>query len=211
MITNIKKYIDIKSELDSLTRQEQYRALLLTKDWFDFRLKILELDNHQCQVCQLKEGPIEEKIPTELYTEMIEVALKHNEEFKKKSKDPNFRERQLKIMLGEINGEFEGLMPLPSDTNIIGHAILQIHHKLYYLTNLPWEYQRKEVVTLCARCHKAEHESKAIYVYDDQTMKKKVELTCCSKCGGTGYIPEYDYFKNGVCFSCGGQGMLGFY
>ena len=207
----MEKYLDIKTELDSLTRQEQYRALLLTKEWFEFRLKILDLDNRQCQVCQLKEGPIEEKIPTEVYQKEMEVVLKHNEEFRKKSKNPDFQERQLKILTGEINGEFEGLMPFPSDTNIIGHTILQIHHKLYYLTHLPWEYKRKDVVTLCTVCHKSEHENKVIYVYDDQTMNKKVELTCCSKCGGTGYIPEYDYFKNGICFSCGGQGMLGFY
>jgi 5-methylcytosine-specific restriction endonuclease McrA len=204
----MKKYPDIKSELDSLTRQEQYRALLLTKEWHDFRLKILKLDSHQCQVCQLKEGPIEEKVPTEVYQKEMEVVLKHNEEFRKKSKDRDFQERQLKILMGEINGEFEGLMPFPSDTNIVGHAILQIHHILYYLTHLPWEYQRKDVVTLCASCHKAEHENKEIYLYDDQTKSKKTKLVCCSKCGGTGFLPEYDYFKNGICFSCGGQGML---
>ena len=143
----MKKYLDIQSELNSLSRVDQYRELLTTNEWFSFRNKILELDSHQCQFCQLKEGPIEEKIPTEIYLEIKEKALKHNEEFKKKMKDPAFQERQLKIMLGEIEEPFEGLQPMPSDTNFIGQTILQIHHKLYYLNKLPWQYQRNDVIT----------------------------------------------------------------
>lgn len=30
--------------------------------------------------------------------------------------------------------------------------------------------------------------------------------TRCPKCGGTGYIPGYEYVEGGVCFMCGGSG-----
>ena len=30
----------------------------------------------------------------------------------------------------------------------------------------------------------------------------------CIRCGGTGYLPEYNHVEGGVCFSCGGSGMV---
>jgi hypothetical protein len=30
----------------------------------------------------------------------------------------------------------------------------------------------------------------------------------CMRCGGTGYLPEYNHVEGGVCFSCGGSGRL---
>ena len=29
----------------------------------------------------------------------------------------------------------------------------------------------------------------------------------CSRCGGTGNLPQYSHVENGVCFSCGGHGV----
>ena len=31
--------------------------------------------------------------------------------------------------------------------------------------------------------------------------------TYCFRCGGRGYLPEYNYYMNGVCFSCMGRGI----
>lgn len=28
----------------------------------------------------------------------------------------------------------------------------------------------------------------------------------CSRCGGEGYLPQYHYVNNGVCYKCGGNG-----
>lgn len=30
----------------------------------------------------------------------------------------------------------------------------------------------------------------------------------CTRCGGTGYLPEYNHVEGGVCFSCGGNGRV---
>ena len=30
----------------------------------------------------------------------------------------------------------------------------------------------------------------------------------CMRCGGTGYLPEYNHVEGGVCFSCDGSGMM---
>lgn len=32
---------------------------------------------------------------------------------------------------------------------------------------------------------------------------------CCGKCGGVGYLREYGHVDSGVCFQCGGAGILG--
>jgi hypothetical protein len=36
--------------------------------------------------------------------------------------------------------------------------------------------------------------------------KARVKIVECSKCGGTGYIPQYREFKEGRCFDCNGLG-----
>ena len=38
--------------------------------------------------------------------------------------------------------------------------------------------------------------------YDDPDIYDDV----CSRCGGTGYLPEYNHVEGGVCFACGGSG-----
>jgi hypothetical protein len=45
-------------------------------------------------------------------------------------------------------------------------------------------------------------------------VKEKVFATItnpvvCPKCEGKGFIPQFDYYANGVCFQCGGTGYLG--
>ena len=30
----------------------------------------------------------------------------------------------------------------------------------------------------------------------------------CTKCNGSGYLPEYDYWMDGVCFGCDGKGLI---
>ena len=45
-------------------------------------------------------------------------------------------------------------------------------------------------------------------------VKEKVFATItnpvvCPKCEGKGFIPQFDYYANGVCFDCGGTGYIG--
>ena len=30
----------------------------------------------------------------------------------------------------------------------------------------------------------------------------------CPKCGGTGYIPQYNHVEDGICFDCSGSGWI---
>ena len=32
----------------------------------------------------------------------------------------------------------------------------------------------------------------------------------CYKCGGTGYLPEYNHISGGICFACNGAGEEGY-
>ncbi len=36
----------------------------------------------------------------------------------------------------------------------------------------------------------------------------KDNSTSCSKCGGSGYIPKFVQYNNGVCYCCGGLGKV---
>ncbi|WP_460585959.1 hypothetical protein [Hymenobacter arcticus] len=31
---------------------------------------------------------------------------------------------------------------------------------------------------------------------------------CCSRCNGSGYLPQYGHVERGRCFRCGGAGSL---
>ena len=82
---------------------------------------------------------------------------------------------------------------------------LHVHH-LYYINNkLPWEYDNKALITLCHNCHQLVHDVTDIPVY--QTEKKDVELqlTKCNRCSGSGYLPKFHYYHDGICFGCDGN------
>ena len=38
---------------------------------------------------------------------------------------------------------------------------LQVHHRIYHKGSKPWEYEDKELITLCSQCHEAETDAKA--------------------------------------------------
>ena len=77
--------------------------------------------------------------------------------------------------------------------NIIGHKA--------------WEYKNEALITLCADCHKLEHENTETLVYtkSDEVMYIAER---CEKCDGSGYLPQFNYYRNGVCFECGGHGVI---
>lgn len=80
---------------------------------------------------------------------------------------------------------------------------LEVHHKLYYLNRLPWDYDDSQLTTLCSECHEEEHETNQILVYfDDKTLVTNKHP--CQRCGGRGVIPPYKHVQNGLCFKCRG-------
>ena len=83
---------------------------------------------------------------------------------------------------------------------------LNIHHKYYLMGHKPWEYDNGALVTLCEDCHRNWHLRNPIYVYDNHNPLCKCNR--CDRCGGSGYLPQYSYVQNGICFKCGGEGVI---
>lgn len=84
---------------------------------------------------------------------------------------------------------------------------LNVHHKYYIKDKMAWEYDGEALISLCYDCHKKVHEEADIIVYNE-VGDQLLELKFCKRCGGGGYLKQYEYFKGGVCFSCGGEGVV---
>lgn len=80
---------------------------------------------------------------------------------------------------------------------------LQIHHKYYQKGLLAWEYPNQALVTLCWDCHEELHKNSTIPELDENGNQLRL-LTCCPKCHGAGWFPQYKHVENGVCFKCSG-------
>ena len=202
-----KSYKQIIPELQGLNRVEQYALLLKTTEWLYFRDSILDRDNHTCTLCKRKEGPIEVPIPDEEWRELYEKVNKNvrpKQEFKK------LRSDNLEILRKMIidDGVTFGPPIYPLKERQVGNVILHAHHTLYFNDKLPWEYSKSLLKTLCSECHTNVHLNSVIFSYLDATMKFKKEVQQCQKCKGTGYMPEFHYYEYGVCFDCGGLGLL---
>ena len=85
---------------------------------------------------------------------------------------------------------------------------LNVHHKHYIKGKMAWEYSDNVLVTLCPTCHKSEHENNTILVYSDEKLMESEPTEICQRCEGLGYLPQYSHVENGICFSCGGAGVL---
>lgn len=86
---------------------------------------------------------------------------------------------------------------------------LNVHHRYYIKGNKPWEYSDDALITLCESCHKLTHARERTRVYRRMTPSPEIYkyYDLCSKCGGSGYLPQYHYYYEGVCFACWGEGV----
>ena len=85
---------------------------------------------------------------------------------------------------------------------------LNIHHNFYVHGLMPWEYKDEVLVTLCESCHQKRHE-KPTPCYRSINFGEPIEYyNTCDRCSGSGYLPQYNHVQNGVCFKCGGEGVL---
>lgn len=87
---------------------------------------------------------------------------------------------------------------------------LNIHHQYYVRGKNPWEYDDDALVTLCEECHKKLHMENPTPVYRNGVFPSDIVdyAILCDKCGGSGYLPQYDYYMGGVCFKCWGEGVI---
>jgi 5-methylcytosine-specific restriction endonuclease McrA len=85
---------------------------------------------------------------------------------------------------------------------------LNVHHKYYIQGHKPWDYKDDALVTLCEDCHKRWHEDYSnIRLYDSKGNLLHA-LIPCDRCGGSGYLPQYSHVEHGICFKCGGEGVI---
>lgn len=82
---------------------------------------------------------------------------------------------------------------------------LQVHHKCYRQGTEIWNQNDDEYITLCNVCHQIVHQNQQIPFYDNYGNIMQ-NMNRCQKCNGTGHLPHYYYFLNGVCFECNGFG-----
>ena len=131
-------------------------------------------------------------------------------------KDVVATERGLKKAINEAGKFALGLLSNESNENPIQKFLiskvnemdwkfvknLNVHHTFYQRGKMPWDYSNESLMTLCNQCHALLHQEE-VYLYNHDG--NKIILTICEKCQGTGYLPEYNYWDNGVCYSCMGS------
>jgi 5-methylcytosine-specific restriction endonuclease McrA len=88
-----------------------------------------------------------------------------------------------------------------------GIKSLNIHHKYYVQGSMPWEYPNDALITLCEDCHKKRHQETKVPLYNSRHQLIR-NLIPCDRCGGSGYLPQYSHVEHGVCFKCGGEGVV---
>jgi hypothetical protein len=81
-----------------------------------------------------------------------------------------------------------------------------VHHSYYIRHCLPWEVPDECLVTLCELCHSNEHQKVMIPTYQYVGGKLSIVDLDCTRCGGTGYLKQYEHVDGGRCFKCHGHG-----
>jgi hypothetical protein len=85
-----------------------------------------------------------------------------------------------------------------------------VHHKYYVKKQLPWTIDNKGLVTLCNMCHVETHKKNKIPIYEinnNQFIEINKTNHHCYRCGGIGYLPQFNHVENGICFKCHGDSL----
>ena len=82
---------------------------------------------------------------------------------------------------------------------------LEVHHLYYQLGRMPWDYPASALVALCRECHRVRHGlgRAPIRTASGQTIANP---PTCRRCGGAGYLLQFQHVADGVCFRCWGSG-----
>ena len=124
-----------------------YEKLLTTKEWKNFRDRIVQRDNRKCQKCLKKEN---EKNLNYSWENKNEVGMEYV--------------RLLSDEEAEKSGSYTEHTDVP--------PYLQVHHKYYIKNKFPWEYRDEAVVSLCFECHEDIHKFAHIMVYENENLVK---------------------------------------
>ena len=179
-----------------------YQYLLGVEEWINFRLKVLERDNHRCLHCDCSYLPASEDLikltDGEIIKDRIFRSLKSNE----LDKSVNNANKILKANGVENLLFHKEIKEIEKYTRI---NTLHVHHTHYVYLNQPWEYPLGSLESVCVPCHSYIHRKTEIPVYTDNSFVETKKLTSCPRCGGSGHLDEYSYYMDGVCFECNGR------
>lgn len=170
-----------------------YSQYLRTDVWKTRRLEILDRDNFTCQHCGGYETITSKFMLVSGSTTRIEGILEWSDALSINWMDSKG--------LSRISVLVKPSQPLPDKS-----YKLHIHHKKYILNRLPWDYEDKDLITLCNHCHFQVHDESKIPVFSEDG-RKLAEYINCERCHGTGNIPEYKHVSGGRCFLCNGSGF----
>lgn len=162
-----------------------YFELIKSKEWFDRRESIITRDGYKCSTC--------DKLPT----------MPHYDIESRKTFHLWFGEDKLVYLKNEKGYFEESYMP---EIKIADKAYsLHVHHKLYIVGKLPWEYTDDDLITLCNWCHWDFHEKNIVPVFRSVNDKmEQLDINPCFRCNAAGWFPEYSHVYSGICFRCKG-------
>jgi hypothetical protein len=165
-----------------------YEILLNTIEWKNFRQHILSRDGNSCSVCNRTQS---EKIGGRYFRKPTEEEI---------------TESRKPVIIDIGNGDSISLKRAQI-INVITDdpVILHVHHKFYIYDNLPWQYDLDALITVCHKCHGEIHFTQKIPVYTNAALDKEIDLIVCSRCKGTGFLNEFHYHQDGICFNCNGR------
>lgn len=173
-------YSDLKKEFGD--KYIPYSRLLFTKEWQSKREEIIMRDSNKCQICGVH---CADDYLLKLFGSNVYLVPSTVEEV--------------------INENVLGLSSKLKLVEMSNPMFAHIHHKFYIKDKLPWQYENEDLILYCHICHLNIHISEQIKVYVDSSKTKEVSMTKCSKCYGTGHLPQYNHVQNGVCFKCMGS------
>ncbi|WP_158960640.1 hypothetical protein [Myroides fluvii] len=192
----LKSYTDLQKEKQSNHEPIFYSDLLNTLEWKNRRKVILNRDNNICKKCKSEPSEFICGKPYRKTTkEEKEAAIK------------KYKESDIaKKWFARLGRHAKAAIPISTLTD--KPIILHVHHKYYIKGKLPWDYLDDALITLCHGCHQETHDTEEIPVYTDEKMIDKMDLTSCDRCNGSGYLSEFHYYQNGICFKCKGNKFL---
>ncbi len=192
----LKSYKDLLKEKQTNQELIFYSDLINTLEWKNRRKIIINRDNNICTKCKTEPSEFINGKPYRKTTEEEkEVTIK------------NYNESEIAKKWFARFGRYPRVaipISIPTDKPIILH----VHHKYYIKDKLPWDYSDDALITLCHGCHQEIHDVEEIPVYIDEKKNKKMDLTSCDRCNGSGYLSEFHYYQNGICFKCKGNKFL---